>query len=251
MPYRRLPNSIPAVIRTCTKARDTYKNTPVSADRAISAAQFALLDDADPASLLNRQIKEATDVDLAQAAQAPLTTALTQTAARLTMFVSHFHQVLDLGIARGAFAAGARAYYGRDVGSGSIPDLTTYDEVAAAAGNIVTGEAARATAEAAGYLAMALPSAAEVGTLRTTFNTLRGQQQQAVVKTDREREESQAVYPESQALAVDICETVEFFYRKDPDASSRRQKCERWGVVYIFEPNEPGAPPANPPAPNP
>lgn len=44
--------------------------------------------------------------------------------------------------------------------------------------------------------------------------------------------------------------------RKDPDAGSRRTKCERWGVVYHFEPGEQPAPPADPnpptpPAPNP
>ena len=37
---------------------------------------------------------------------------------------------------------------------------------------------------------------------------------------------------------MDICDTVEFFYRKDPDASSRRQKAMRWGVVYLYEPGE-------------
>jgi hypothetical protein len=38
--------------------------------------------------------------------------------------------------------------------------------------------------------------------------------------------------------------------RKDPDDSSRRQKCERWGVVYASDPTPP-APPTNTPAPNP
>jgi hypothetical protein len=48
---------------------------------------------------------------------------------------------------------------------------------------------------------------------------------------------------------VDLCDTVEFFYRKDPDDSSRRQKCERWGVVYLAEPTPPApAPPPAPPA---
>ena len=108
MPSRRLPNSMPAIIRTLKTARDTYNNTSNAADRAITPTQFALLDAADPASLLNRVLKEASDVDLAQAGQAPLTTSVTQSAARLTMFVSHFHQVLDLGIARGTFASGAR-----------------------------------------------------------------------------------------------------------------------------------------------
>jgi len=44
------------------------------------------------------------------------------------------------------------------------------------------------------------------------------------------------------------CDTVEFFYRKDPDASSRRQKAIRWGVVYLYEPGETPdpQPPPNP-----
>ncbi len=37
--------------------------------------------------------------------------------------------------------------------------------------------------------------------------------------------------------------------RKDPDAGSRRTKCERWGVIYHFEPGEQRTPPAAPPAP--
>jgi len=37
---------------------------------------------------------------------------------------------------------------------------------------------------------------------------------------------------------------------KDPDAGSRRTKCERWGVVYQVEAREQPAPPVLP-APNP
>ena len=194
MPYRRLPNTMSAVIRTLKAARDQWKLTPVPADRAITDAHWAQLDDA-PASnsFLNRLLKEASDVDLAQAAQAPLTTALSQSGARLTLLVSHFHQVLDLGITRGTFAAGARGYYGRDVGATSIPDLSTQDLVAEAAEKIVTGEAARATAEGQAHLPMSLPSAAEVAALRTQYLAVRGTQHQAVEKTDREREELAAL----------------------------------------------------------
>lgn len=257
MPYRRLANSVPSAIRHLTKARDTYKNTPVAADRAISAEQFALVDDTVPNCLLNRLIKEATDVDLAEAAQAPITDALALADERLRMFLSHFHQGLDHGILRGTFAAGARSYYGRDVGATSIPDPADADELAAAAQRIVTGEADRAAAEGAAYVPMALPSAAEVAAVRATFNTLRLQQQQATIKTNREREEVQPVLTEALPVCRDFAETTEFFFRKDLDDASRRQKCEQWGVNYIFEPNEPGAPPANPnppanpPAPNP
>jgi len=252
MPSRRLPNSMPAVIRTLKTARDEWKNTPVAADRAISADHWAKLDDAVPTSFLNKLLKEASDVDLALAAQAPLSDQFGQVYARLTLFVSHFHQVLDMGIARGAFAAGARGYYGRDIGATSIPDLSNQIAVMEAAEAIVTGEAARATAEGAAYVAMALPSAAEVATLRTQFLAVRNTRELALVKTDREREELMALYTEAQILAVDICDTVEFFFRKDTNDGSRRTKCERWGVVYHFEPGEQPAPePAPAPAPNP
>ena len=252
MPSRRLPNSMPAVIRTLKTARDEWKNTPVAADRAISADHWAKLDDAVPTSFLNKLLKEASDVDLALAAQAPLSDQFGQVYARLTLFVSHFHQVLDMGIARGAFPAGARGYYGRDIGATSIPDLSNQIAVMEAAEAIVTGEAARATAEGAAYVAMALPSAAEVATLRTQFLAVLNTRELALVKTDREREELMALYTEAQILAVDICDTVEFFFRKDTNDGSRRTKCERWGVVYHFEPGEQPAPePAPAPAPNP
>ena len=221
MPSRRLPNSVPAVIRTLKTARDTWKNTSNPADRAITAEQWAQLDDADPNSLLNRFLKEASDVDLAQAAQAPLTTQVAQAGARLTMFVSHFHQVLDLGITRGAFAVGARSYYGRDINAGAIPDLSTYDAVEEAAEKIVTGEAARMTAEDGDFPAMAPPSAGEVQGLATQFHTLRTQSQSAQVNTDIQREELSALYPAAQALAVDVCDNVKFFYRLP--AGQRRQ----------------------------
>ncbi len=72
-------------------------------------------------------------------------------------------------------------------------------------------------------------------------------------KTDREREDLSALYAAAYALAVDIIEHVEFFHRKDPDPGSFRTKCQRWGVVYIYEEAAPDpAPPApTPPAPTP
>jgi hypothetical protein len=275
MPYLRKPNSRPSVIRLFKKAIETYKNTPNPADRAIGEDLWAKLTDADPTNLGSRFLKESSEVDLALATQAPLTTAISQCAARLTMYCSHFHQVLDLGIARGTFAPGTRRYYGRDIADATLPDLSSYDAVCAAAQNIVDGEARRAAAEAAGFarygvsvwgsgaryasandvvphVPMALPSAADVGALLAEFKAFRNQVQTAERATNREQEEAMALYPDAQELGEDICDTVEFFYRKDPDAASRRAKCEQWGLVYVFEDNAPpapAAPPATPTAP--
>ena len=230
---------MPAVIRTLLTARDKRLNTPLAAERAITDAHFAQLDPAIPTSLLNRVLKEATDVDLALAAQAPLTTLLNQTGARCTMFASHFHQVLDLGITRSEFAPGARAYYGRGIHDTTLPDLSTYAAVQTALDAIVRGEANRFSEEGAAYIAMSHPSAGECGGLLSGFLNLLRDSETSRQHTDTQREELQALYPEAQALAVDICDTVEFFYRHDLNPASRRTKSRRWGVVYFYEPNEP------------
>ncbi len=251
MPSRKLPYTIASTIRVLTTARDEWKNTPIAANRAISTDQWNQLNDAVPASFLNHFLKEASDVDLALAAQAPLTSQFSAKADELAMFVSHFHQVLDLGITRGFFQAGARSYYGRDINSTSIPDLSSYQAIGEAAQKIVDGETARETAEGGGFKAMNLPSVEEVNLLLEQFVSSRNQSEQALVNTDTQREELQALYTQAQALAVDIYDTVEFFYRKDPDASSRRVKCERWGLVYAFEPTPDNPTPPTPPPPTP
>lgn len=249
MPARRLPNSIPSVLRTLLTARDKYKNTPNAADRAISAAQWdQLRDTGSPESFLAGFEKECSDVDRALAAQGALTTDLGQKAARATMLVSHFHQVFDFAVARGELAASARRYYGRDITATEIPDLRSLEAVEREAKAIEKGEADRAAEEGAAYVAMANPGAA-VSAALAAFRTARAAAGTATEATDREREEAGALYPEAQALAADICDTVEFFYRNDPVASSRRVKSERWGVVYVFGAGETPAP--QPPGPNP
>ena len=268
MPHRRIPNTATSAKLTLVTARDKYKDTPSPGARAISAEQWAKLNDADPTSFLNRWLKEEDYVDLAMSTQGSLTSVLAQTADRLSMLCSHFHQVFDFGVTRGIFPASARAFYKRDIGATSLPDLSTYDAIALAAENIVNGETKRATAEAAGvptydsglrydsgvryadsasgtpgvHVVMSMPSAAEIGVVREEFLRLRSAAHQAEENTDVQREEFTALYPEGHALAVDVCDTVEFFFRKDPDDSSRRAHCARWGVVYIYDPNEPQPP---------
>jgi hypothetical protein len=251
MPFRRIPNTTPAVLRALQKARDQYLATPVVAERAISAAQFAALDTSNATSLLSRFTKEVSEADQAQALQAPLTSVTAQKAAQLQMYVSHFHQALDNGIARGFFQAGARSYYGRDVSNPVLPPMSSYQELAEAAAKVDSGETARATAEAGGYQLMANPARDEVNDVALEFNGAWAASKAALAKTDTEKEDVQALYPEAQALAEDLADTIEFFHRKDKVASSRRVKCARWGVVYVFGADETPDPAPNPPTPPP
>ena len=232
MPTRKLPDSIPTLLRCLTTARDQWNNTG-GADRAISAEQDAQLTGA-PTVYLNRLLAADQALRLALAAQAPLTLELVAQAETAAMFASHFHQVLDLSIARGKFAAGARSFYGRDIHATAIPSLTTYQDIHEVTASIATGEVARAAAEGVGHVPMALPSASEVNDAAGLFDDARNNSATAQANTNTRQEALQALLPEGLALAVDICDTVEFFYRKDPDAGSRRAKCQEWGVLYTY-----------------
>jgi len=238
MPHRRLPNTVSSVLRTLTASRDAWTKFP--ADRLITDAQFAKLDPADPNSLLNRLIKEAGDIPLALAAQAPLTDAFNKGLAKLTLYVSHFHQVYDLGVARGTFTAGGRVYFGRDITASTLPNLTSIAAVLEAGKAIVEGEPKRAAAEGASHVPMALPSAAEVAAIYNAVKAQADASDRAKAFTDQQQNELALIYPEAQKLAVSICNTVEFNLgeRDGLDAAGQRAIARKWGVVYIYDSNE-------------
>jgi hypothetical protein len=249
MPNRRLPNTISSVIRTLTTARDAWKQFPN--DRLITAAHWAKLDDSKADSLLSKFLKEAGDVPIALAAQAPLTDSLSQAIAKLTLHVSHFHQVYDLGVARGIFTAGGRAFYDRDVTATALPDLTTIGNVIDAAAKIAPGEAARQAAEGAKHIPMALPSAAEVAAVHADAVAKRAASEAAKLNTDTQQGELAALYPEAQKIAVSLINTIEFNLgeREDLDDAGRRRIARAWGVVYVNE--DGGEAGGTPPAPAP
>ena len=233
MPNRRLPNTLSSVIRTLTTARDALKQFPAAS--LISADHAAKLDDSVPDSFLNIFLKEAGDVPNALAAQAPLTSALGQAIARLTLYVSHFHQVYDFGIARGTFTAGGRAFYSRDITATTLPDLRSIPAVLEAAAKIAPGEAARQTAEGTAFTPMSLPAADEVAAVHADALQKRAASETAKLHTDTQQGELASLYPEAQKLAVSLINTIEFHLaeRDDLDAPGRRRIARAWGVVYV------------------
>ncbi|MFN0275917.1 MAG: hypothetical protein ACKVPJ_09245 [Chitinophagales bacterium] len=86
------------------------------------------------------------------------------------MFASHFIQVFNLGVARGKYPAGHRAFYNLDVNSNAVPVMGTEEEIMQVAKDIVDGNLLRL---AAGGAAMENPTAVEVGTKRNAAENLR------------------------------------------------------------------------------
>ena len=233
------------------RCRDQFQLTPAPADQAVGAAIWTELNPANAAGLLRRLEAEVGESLTARALLGPATASKQAVGVQLVQYCSHFHQVLDLAISRGRWAPAVRAYYGRAAASSVLPAMGTEAELDAVADGIVRGEVARQVAEGGGYVAMANPSAGEVGGLYSSWRNARLAAAGAAETADEESEDVSALVPAALALCLDIFDSVEFFFRKESPDSSRRRKCRRWGVEYLYGqgetpddpvPAQPGAP---------
>ena len=248
------------MIRAINKAHDADRLHTILAENPFGPEHKAMLDKTNAASLISRILKEIGEVRVAVAAQGPLTEQLEAQAALLYKYDADFHEVLDRAIGRGEIpsGAGARAHYGRDLTSTTIPPLKTYDQLEEAAELIVTGEAKRLTAEGVGAVPMSMPTANRVGAVRDEFHDLRLLSAQAQFNTNKEREDLKALWDEALAGVEELWGAIEYHNRHDKDMASFRAKCEAFGVAYDYgdttpDPDEPPTPPTPPapPAPTP
>lgn len=214
----------------------------------MGAAVWGQLDPGVPGSLLSRFDREVGEANTARAQSNPRVAAKQAALGNLRMYVSHFHQVLDMGITRGRWEPGVRVHYGRPAGAGTLPALATEQQVEEAGAAIVNGEALRLAAQGPAFVAMANPSAGEVGSMYSEFRGAKMLAATAQATASGEAEDVADLTEEAVALAEEVFDTVEFFFRKERDGATFRRKCREWGVEYVYSEGEtpdeplPGAP---------
>ena len=229
-----------AVLRGLGKAATKYQLTLIATDRAINPDHWLKINPDDPTSVLSRLRAAVENEENKKAAKSARIKEARALRDQVEMAVRHFHGHLDDLIEAGKVSSGpaARDYFGRSPDNPQMPTLNSQDDIVEAAGKIVSGDARRLAAEGQGALQIVQPSANDVGALRDELNDAIRAVEPASEAYDLALEATRPVLEEGIALSADITPTVEYHYRHDPDASSRRVKCARWGVVYSFAPNE-------------
>lgn len=152
-----------------------------------------------------------------------------QSANTLRLFISHFIQVFNFGVARGKYPVGDRASYDLPVEDSPLPDLTKDSDLLLWANNIVNGDALRV---AAGGAAMANPDAAEVNTAKNTYHTNFDLQSNRKDALDSAQEAMESILPEADKVIKKVWDELDTFYNEETD-ESRRENMREWGVVYI------------------
>lgn len=190
---------------------------------AFSSDTYARLD-----AFANPFITEMNERGAALSGQTSASAAANPARSNVRIFVSHFIQVFNLGVARGVYPASARGFYNLAVSSEKVPALTTDEDLVQWATNVSNGDAARV---AAGGAAMSNPTAAEVDAQLAVLQPLLASLTTAKDAYDAEQEGVAALRPEADDIIADVWDEVLFAFRKD-DAPSMRRKAREYGVVY-------------------
>jgi hypothetical protein len=161
--------------------------------------------------------------------------------AALDTCLRDFWEVLKRRIHRKNEPAAVLAFYGLSA-DGTIPVISTFDQLVTLAEGVITGDA---DAVKAGHPAMANPDAAELQACIDTANTVAGN----VPQSDRIYDDSQkavaTLRPQADELIGDVMGDLRYNLRKQ-DAPNQRRIMRTYGATFIPLPGETPVPDPTP-----
>jgi len=221
MPSRFLPFSVLGF----QEAMDTAKRkSESSSSEAITPATLARLNVLQP-----EYYTKVENRGIAASAQLNATKADDEALAICRMHISQYFQVFNFGITRGLYPVSARAFYGIDANQTRLPDLIKDNDVLHWALAIHDGEEVRV---ADGGIPMVNPSADEIYNKYLICKDARDLKSEMKDAYDDAQEAVSAMRKTVKRLVVDMWDEIDFFYRNELTASSKRRKCREWGVFY-------------------
>ena len=221
MASRFIPNSYPTLFEYISKM-DQKMAGVAPADRPFSVSSWTRYQD-------NRTIflNELQEYQNSTSVQKLATDTAIASWTKLYKHVSHYFQVLNLAIERGVFPASVRSFYG--LADGKNPTLNTDADLTSWSAKIKTGDAARV---AAGGTPMFMPSAAEVETTRTGFNTDQQAQADAKLSNIKEQADVAKVFENMVKAIMDLYAQLEFAYR-DESIGYIHNVIREYGMQFI------------------
>lgn len=222
---RRLPNTDATRAKALKEAKTKNENVP-SGTQILTDQTVTRLDAIQPLYATAMQ-----DRGTAKRDQVGSTTEVTTAFSSARMYISHFFQVFNLGVARGKFPKQDRAFYQLNVSSDSVPSLTTHQDVTLWGENIKIGNINRV---AAGGEPMENPKVEEVNEAVDSFNAKNSEQSSYKDEYDQKQEAVAALNDEADRVIKKVWDEVETYYNEEEN-SSRRRKCREWGIVYVSD----------------
>ncbi len=230
MPYRRLPNTDKARIRSLEKAvRKTKENdyyVPIIAPELLVRAEKMLISFKEANSKYINCVEKQMEFSRSGIYQTKLKTA--------RMYVSHFITVFNLCVKRGEFKTTDRIYYSMTANQSELPDLSSDISVLRWCENIIRGESTRISK---GGVPIYNPTVAKVAVHYELFEALYNRRCELKKLSENYLVAVAALRPRIDAVILDVWNSVESYFA-NLSGDTRLNACREYGLIYYYRSSE-------------
>ena len=229
MPYRRLPNTDQARLRSLKAAIEQVKSVS-PADLCFT--QRTALELASFTPLFEQSVKQYLD---SQEKRTSVSKAVSETGDVARLYLSHFIQVFNMCIVRGEIKPEMRAKLGLEECGAAVPDLTSNQQVIEWGHKVVEGEEARMAA--GGGNRIYNPSIAVVKVKLQIFEENYNRHRDILQTIQKYHDKLDEVRTQADEIILKVWNEVE--EKLAPiDSDEKRERCQAYGMVYFYRPQE-------------
>lgn len=230
MPYRRLPNTDKARIRSLEKAVNTMRNSlyyrPVLPPDLLANAERVLVQFRELSNRYVKSLEAQTEFSRSDAYQNKLKNA--------RMYVSHFLTVFNLAVKRGEIKKSDRVYYALQEDCGENPDISSEAALLRWGENVINGEKQRTTR---GGIPIYNPTIGKVSVHYELFKEQYKKQMQLKQTTDECLAVVTLLRPQVDEIILEAWNSIEGFF-SDLEGEAKIKACEEYGVIYYYRKGE-------------
>ena len=228
MPYRRLPNTDAARIKSLNSAIQQDLYLPFL-KRIISLETMETVN-----VFLSAFDKAHADYERAFQVQIQANKSFQNLAKNARLYISHFIQVLNLSVIRKEINSELKRLYGLEPNSLNVPKMTSDSSVLDWGEKIINGEKARLEK---GGAPLYNPAIAKVQVHYEMFKTAYHQQKILQKNTTRALNKLSSLRIQADEIICDIWNQVESKY-SNLEPKNRIKNCIQYGIVYYYRKGE-------------
>ncbi len=228
MPYRRLPNTDSARLKSLKSAYEKGKDLPPF-KLAFSPNSYRKMQAMLP-QFENAISEHKNSLNL----HAEKNREYQKRLKKVRLYISHFVQVVNLAIARGDLAPDTRNYFGLEEDERKVPSLSTEEDVIRWGEQLIEGEQKRRNK---GINPVTNPTIAVLKVHFDKFIEYHNYQKSLKNRSQRAQEQLNERRLQIDGVIQQIWNEVEHTYDDLPE-EMRREKASEYGLVYVFRKNE-------------
>ena len=228
MPYRRLPNTDSARLKSLKSAYDKAKDLPPF-KLAFSPSSFRKIQGTLPG--FENALQEHRN---ALNIQSEKNKEYQKRLRKVRLYISHFIQVVNMAIARGDLVPETRGFFGLDEEEKKLPTLNSEEEVIKWGRQLIDGEHDRRNL---GLSPITNPTIAVVKVHFDKFVEYHNYQQSLRKRSQRAQDQLNMQRSKVDGVIQQIWNEVEHTFDDLPE-EMKRAKASEYGLVYVFRKNE-------------